>query len=92
MKYFFSWDCEPEFVCSEAGFKIIKGKNIDEQNGKLIRDFFLKISDNRNKRKKWNWDWNSEQHSSKNRNSYEVNLFSQIAWVAWVAWIRGGLG
>ena len=42
MKYFFSWDCEPEFVGSEAGFKIIKGKNITEQNRKLSRDFFLK--------------------------------------------------
>ena len=42
MKYFLSWDCESEFVGSKAGFKIIEGKNINEQNGKLSRDFFLK--------------------------------------------------
>ena len=42
VKNFLSWDCEPEFGGSKAGFKIIKGKNITEQNGKLIRDFFLK--------------------------------------------------
>ena len=42
VKYFLSWDCESEFVGFKAGFKIIKGKNITVQNGKLSRDFFLK--------------------------------------------------
>ena len=42
VKYFLRWDCESELVGSKAGFKIIKGKNINEQNEKLSRDFFLK--------------------------------------------------
>ena len=70
VKYFLSWDCESEFVGSKADFKIIKDKNINEQNEKLSK---------KNKHKKLNWDWNSSQHSSKNRNSCEVNLFSH--WV-----------